>query len=455
MAVVRKPGSKVVRVKSAPTVNTDTSTSVVAFIGETFRGEPYKPVRITSYAQFEEEFAKGYTDATKKEYLADAVKGFYENFTGEAYVVRVLGATPVKATAKVPASTGATYTAKEEGKWGNDVAIEVTQTSETFEMKISIQGKVVETFKGLTSDATVNSEYVTVQGTIAVGKGNLTGGTDGSELVVADYKKALNSLNNTAVNQIAIPGKTETNIVLALSEYCVTRGRVFPIYDAPLDATYEQAVEFRNSIPNFRGSVYHPWIQVTDPTTDKIKNVPPSGFLAGVYGRTDEERGVQKAPAGLDATIRGAVGVVTELSDTDVANLNANHVNCIIPKRGRGIVVWGARLVNTDDDRMFVSDLRVDDYIETSLEEGTEWVVFEEIDDQLFNRVTGQVKDFFNTLMRNKVIKGETPEEAYFVVCDRTNNPDRDASEVIIDVGYAKKKPAEFVTTRISQKKAE
>ena len=134
-----------------------------------------------------------------------------------------------------------------------------------------------------------------------------------------------------------------------------------------------------------------------------------------------------------------------------MATLNNYNVNCIVPKIGRGVVVWGARMLQPNGDRQFVSDIRLDIYVEESIKALTEWAVFEPIDEQLFNRLEGQLCEFFNTLMADGSIKGETAEEAYYVVCDDTINTDPNSSTVEIEVGYARKKPAEFVVTRISQ----
>ena len=320
-------------------------------------------------------------------------------------------------------------------------------------VRVSLEGNLVEEFKGLSAsdfNKVNESEYVRVTGELSVGSQALTGGTDGT-IQANDYVKGLKALDTVKdLNQLAIPGVSVLGVQEGLVDYCNLRGNIFPIVDAPLNATYEEVLDFYAKLSGYRGAIYHPWVQKKDNSTGKLKNIPPSGHIAGVYGRTDSERGVHKAPAGVDANLRGVVGVVTELDDATIGNLNSNNINCIVPKSGRGIVVWGARLLNADGDRQFVSDLRLDDYIETSIEQGTEWAIFEPIDEQLFNDLEGQLKSFFNTLLAQGSIKGANAEEAYFVICDETINPNPDSSTVEIEVGYAKKKPAEFVVTRIS-----
>ena len=142
------------------------------------------------------------------------------------------------------------------------------------------------------------------------------------------------------------------------------------------------------------------------------------------------------------------------LSDGEVELLNAKAVNCIMSKPNKGIVVWGARLATPDKDRFYVSDMRLDIMIEGSLYEGTQWSIFEPNDEKLWGSLTAQVKAFLYNLWVDGALFGATPEEAYFVKCDEELNSQevRDAGKVIIEVGYAKKKPAEFTIIRITQK---
>lgn len=451
MATIRrKPGAYVERVKSAPSIKLDASTSIAGIVGLTLRGVPNKAIRLTSWAQFENNFGKGYSDVFAQGYVADAVEGFFLNGGSELYVVRVLGNECAKATATIQT---ANIEAIEEGAWGNDLSVDIAKVSEEYNVTITLQGNVVEEFKGLKADDLnkINeSEFIRVTGTLAEGSDTLAEGSDGT-INSTHYIKALKAFDIVReINQIMIPGVSELGVQEGLVDYCNLRGRVFPIVDAPCNATYEEVLDFYAKLSGYRGAIYHPWVQKKDAVTGNLKNIPPSGHVAGLYSRTDNERGVHKAPAGVEANLRGIVGVVEELDDATIGSFNANNINCIIPKTGRGIVVWGARLLNEEGDRKFVSDLRLDDYVETSIESGTEWAVFEPIDEQLFNELEGQLKTFFNTLMAKGSIKGSTPEEAYYVICDETINPDPESSTVEIEVGYAKKKPAEFVVTRIS-----
>lgn len=461
MAITRrKPGAYVERTKSAPSIKLDASTSIAGFVGETIRGEHNVAVKVTSWSQFVDNFAKGYSNPYNVGYIADSVESFFLNGGSELYVVRVLGSDSAKATAQIPASTGLKFTALEEGVWGNDLSIDIVENKGNFDLKITLLGNVVEEIKNLAPKdlAKINevSEYVRVEekeeGQLQKGTGTLKEGSNGN--IVADtYVKGLQAFNVIKdINSLAIPGATEEGIQEGLVDYCAVRDRIFPIVDAPKGATEEEVLAFKGKLAGYRGAVYYPWVVKKDNVTGNSKVIPPSGAVAGIYARTDSSRGVHKAPAGVEASLKGIIGVENLLDDSTIGNLNVKNVNCIIPLTGYGVVLWGARLLNSDgEDRVYVSDLRLDDYIENSIEQGTLWATFEPIDAQLFNDIEARISAFFNTLMQNGNIKGNSPEEAYYVICDDTINTDPNASTLEIEVGYAKKKPAEFVVTRISQ----
>lgn len=457
MAIIRrKPGAYVERTKSAPSMKLDASTSIAGFVGETLRGELNTPVKITSWSQFIEKFAKGYSNPYDVGYIADSVEGFFLNGGSELYVVRVTGSDSVKAKATIPQSTGAVYTALEEGAWGNDISINVVANEDLFDLTVSLQGNIVETITGLSAsdEAKVNavSEYIRVEGTIAVGSGSLETGSNGS-INASNYIKGLDAFDIVReLNTVAIPGVTLEGVQKAVADYCANSSKaLFPIMDCQLNATEEEALAFGDTIGGFRGAIYYPWVTKKHSITGETKLVPPSGYVAGLYARTDSERGVHKAPAGVEANLKGIVGVQTMLDDATIGSLNSNNINCITPLTGYGIVVWGARLVGEDGDRKYVSDLRLDDYIETSIAQGTMWATFEPIDDQLFSDLEAQIVSFLENLRLNGSLKGESSEEAYYVICDDSINTDPNSSTVEIEIGYAKKKPAEFVVTRISQ----
>ena len=204
---------------------------------------------------------------------------------------------------------------------------------------------------------------------------------------------------------------------------------------------------------------YFPWIkvfdpgtQLQDPTRDGSLAVPPSGHLAGIYARVDTERGVFKAPA--NEVVRGALGVTHALSKADQDGLNPKGVNCIRVLNDN-IYVWGARTIGGDAnaDLKYISVRRTLLFLRESIEQGTQWAVFEPNTPALWAKITRNVTAFLTTVWRSGALFGTTPQEAFFVKCDAETNPAelRDLGQVVTEIGVAIVRPAEFVIFRISQ----
>lgn len=212
-------------------------------------------------------------------------------------------------------------------------------------------------------------------------------------------------------------------------------------------------------------AVYYPWITIVDPATSELVPVPPAGHMVGIYARTDGERGVHKAPA--NETVRGILtsdvngqGPLEFKVPKGVQDvLNPKGVNVIRDFRtdGRGIRVWGARTCSSDPQWKYVNVRRLFIFVEESIDEGTQWVVFEPNDEFTWARVTRSITNFLTTVWRSGALMGTIPEEAFFVRCDRTTmtQDDFDNGRLICLVGIAPVKPAEFVIIRISQKTAD
>ena len=207
------------------------------------------------------------------------------------------------------------------------------------------------------------------------------------------------------------------------------------------------------------GAFYFPWIRVFDFATGLPMLVPPAGHVAGIYARSDIERGVHKAPA--NEVIRGlfldpqdpSSGLSIQVSKEQQDILNPRGVNVLRYFRGRGNLVWGARTTTTDPDWKYVNVRRLFIYVEESIEEATQWVVFEPNDEPLWARVRRSVSDFLTRLWMDGMLQGRSKEEAYFVRCDRTTmtQADIDNGKLIMLIGIAPVKPAEFVIFRIGQ----
>jgi hypothetical protein len=200
---------------------------------------------------------------------------------------------------------------------------------------------------------------------------------------------------------------------------------------------------------------YYPWIEVLDPETNLRTTVPPGGHVAGIYARSDQERGVHKAPA--NEVVRGAQALRPDVTKGEQDTLNPRGVNCIRSFPGRGIRVWGARTTSTNAQWRYVNVRRLFIFVEESIEESTQWVVFEPNGERLWARVRQSVSDFLVTVWRQGALAGTSQEEAFFVNCDRTTmtQAEIDQGQLIVEVGIAPVKPAEFVIFRFSQKTAD
>jgi phage tail sheath protein FI len=213
---------------------------------------------------------------------------------------------------------------------------------------------------------------------------------------------------------------------------------------------------WRPSSPKGYGAFYFPWIEIADPLGDVGARVavPPSGHVAGVYARSDAQRGVHKAPA--NEVVLGALGTRYPVSKARQAGLNPVGVNCIRAFGGT-VKVYGARSLASDPqgdpEWTYVNVRRLVNYLRESIDEGTQWVVFEPNAAELWSKIRRNVGAFLTTVWASGALVGATPEQAFYVRCDETTNPQevRDLGRVVTEVGVAVTKPAEYVIFRLSQ----
>jgi phage tail sheath protein FI len=205
-------------------------------------------------------------------------------------------------------------------------------------------------------------------------------------------------------------------------------------------------------------SFYHPWLTIPEPMPENLINIrqvaiPPSGHMLGIYARTDIERGVHKAPANTVA--RGITGLTRSMNkgEQDILNPFPKNINVIRDFRedARGIRVWGARVITSDSDYKYINVRRLMIFLEASIDRGLQWVVFEPNAEELWARVRRTVTNFLTVVWRNGALEGTSPEQAFFVKCDRTTmtQTDIDNGRLICIIGVAPVKPAEFVIVRI------
>lgn len=291
----------------------------------------------------------------------------------------------------------------------------------------------------------------------------VTLGSDGAaaltELSFSNQFSLLDSI--TDVSLLAVPGENTTTMVDLGMAYCSNRQLSDMFYIGEMtqdDDEPSEAETFRKSLttPNSYGAVYYPWIMSLDPSGASTEPIalPPSGFIAGLYARTDSRRGVWKAPAGTEASINGAVGLVTNLTDVEQGNLNRINVNCLRRFPASGIVSFGARTITSDTEYNYVPVRRTAIMLRVSIYNGLQWAVFEPNDEPLWSQIRLNLNSFMMTLFRQGAFQGATPSQAFFVKCDgeTTTQDDINLGIVNVLVGFAPLRPAEFIVVKISQK---
>lgn len=250
-----------------------------------------------------------------------------------------------------------------------------------------------------------------------------------------------------------------TEIAKAIVTHCEKLRFRFAVIDSDKGKSSTADLNPRDQVKGITDSsyagFYYPWIITSDPRTGARKMVPPGGHVLGVYARTDTERGVFKAPA--NEIVRGALALEYEINDEMQDDLNPKGVNVIRSFPGRGIRVWGARTITSNALWKYVSVRRLFIFLERSIYEGTQWVVFEPNDDRLWARVVDTIRLFLRTQWRLGALFGRTEQEAFFITCDRTTMSQDDIlnGRLICEIGIAPVRPAEFVIFRIFQNTAE
>ncbi|HEY8877829.1 MAG TPA: phage tail sheath subtilisin-like domain-containing protein [Roseateles sp.] len=246
-----------------------------------------------------------------------------------------------------------------------------------------------------------------------------------------------------------------SSAVVAHAEICRYR---IAVIDGPPNASMNTIRAYRGKFDSKYAALYHPWIEVLDPLAASAPGVPqplialpPSGFVCGIYARSDIERGVHKAPA--NEVVRGLSGFEININKGRQDVLNPEGVNCLRFFEGRGNRVWGARTISSDPEWKYVNVRRLFIYLEHSIDKASQWAVFEPNGEKLWANVRRTVEDFLFVLWRDGALLGAKPEEAYFVRCDRTTmtQNDLDNGRMICLIGVAPVRPAEFVIFRVGQ----
>ena len=294
---------------------------------------------------------------------------------------------------------------------------------------------------------------------------SFTGGSNGSvaNLSAAEFIGTDNGagkrtgiqafLDNDVVSIMAVPGVTDPNVQLTLVAHCENLASRFAILDIPKDAKkIDDVIAHRDIFDTHYAALYHPWLEVFDPLDKKNLAIPPSGSMAGIYARSDNSRGVHKAPA--NEVVRACVGLDCQFNKGEQDILNPKGVNLIRSFPGMGIRVWGARTATSNPSWKYVNVRRLFIFVEESIKANTNWAVFEPNDEVLWTRVKRTIDVFLTGLWRNGYLAGNATSEAFFVNIgrDTMSQDDIDNGRLICVIGIAPVKPAEFVVFRISQK---
>lgn len=511
------PGVYVEEVPSSSATLSAGATAVAAFVGFTEKAptddpndpEGVKPRLVTNWTQFEDLYGGFVAGAM----LPHSVYGYFNNGGTMAYIVRIPNSVPSDEPGQMalPSADRALGPAVEftTAEANADVTVSIAAEPEdedgdgeappSYEIVIESPGDDPEHYTGVTlgniADNVSSSTKVKVEtkidvdqlaadlqtiptGSFPIAKaaptpvkvpGRAFNGSESSRTGISGLSIA------DDVTMVIVPdlitaatqddGTVDLNmwksVQLALINHCEGQANRMAVLDAPPAMTPQQVKEWRSEQAMYDSqfaALYYPWIEVANPVgTNGDSNimVPPSGHMAGIWARTDESRGVWKAPA--NEVVRGALSVETDMTKAEQGTLNPIGVNCIRPFGTQGIRIWGARTLSSNTDWTYINVRRLFNMIETTIMNGTQYAVFEPNDVRLWEGLKRTVSSFLRGLWRDGALFGATAEEAFYVKCDtETNPPDSiDQGKVVVEVGIAPVKPAEFVIFRIAQIKDE
>ncbi len=474
--------------------------SVSGFLGETERG-PAEPRLVTSWDEYSILYGGNKNTSS---YLPHSVRGFFENGGKKLYVARVIDSEAASAAVKLLAGKAPALTLRAigEGSWGNRIQIRVSEASGSSEYnpmfrleisywdakpfdimrnpklsKLKTYPYVTEVFDNLSMNhedknfykdkINRNSRLITADkeaGDLGLIPDSfkepvfLNGGNDGGNIDLEDYLgynkspaavrglAALDAIDEISLlycpDALSVAGlaqelihsceKLEDRIVILDSK----NGDTGPMGDEDFNSSY--------------AALYYPWIMI-DEGLETQRTVPPGGHIAGIYALTEAQYGISKAPAGM--VIKGAKGLEFSIDEHDTDILNSRGVNSIRDFPGRGITVWGARTLalEADEEYRYVNLRRMKNYIEESIREGLSYTSDCYNNQELWARVKSAVTDFLTQEWRKGCFAGTTARDAFYVMVDRStmNQADIEEGRLIIDIGAAFLRPAEFYIIRI------
>ncbi|MBI3900058.1 MAG: phage tail sheath family protein [Gammaproteobacteria bacterium] len=515
-ATLTYPGVYIEEIPSGVRTITGVATSITAFIGRAPRGPTDVATRIQSFADYDRAFG-GLSSLSTMSY---AVQHYFQHGGSDAYIIRVHNAAGTAEINLPTSGTALILSAASPGKWGNALRVSVnyeatkdpaslyTLTIQELDAPASKNVVRSEVFLNLSSDPN-NARFVTTvlaEGSALVNvKGSApsarptatitnaddptdstkyvaanTAGTDGADVtdnqIAADSlkvgRKGMYALEAADLfNLLCIPPLTfdtdvsSSNTLAKAAAYCAYR-RAMLVVDSP--ASWVDTTSAETGINTLRTdigtalatnvAVYFPRLRMPDPMQEnRLDTFVPCGAVAGIMARTDAQRGVWKAPAGLEASFSGVPELAFKLNDAANGRLNPLGLNCNRSFPTFGNVVWGARTLAGADmlssDWKYVPVRRLALFLEESLYRGTQWIVFEPNDEPLWAQIRLNIGAFMHNMFRLGAFQGKSPQDAYFVKCDKDTTTQNDINLGIVNivVGFAPLKPAEFVVIKIQQ----
>ncbi len=478
------------------------ATSITAFIGRALRGTVNEPIIVHNFGDYERLFGGLWSQST----MSFAVKYFFLNGGNQAIIVRVhKDAETAQYDLENDDDKKLSLKAVNPGSWGTKLNISVNYETkdpnnlelfnliitdrETAALEVYLNvsvdildshfvGYILEasqlihvmkdgTGKYIVPDKRPSEKEYTIEVKDIDGT-TLTSYEITTDANLETNKQGLYALEKVDIfNILCIPpyldnGNVDDKVITDAAIYCEKR-RAFYIIDPKPKADWADkatalkainAVTFPTRSKN--AAIYFPRVMITNPLHENLlEEFAPCGLIAGLFARTDSMWGVWKAPAGLEATLNGALKLTISLTDTEVNILDPFGMNCLRAIPSAGNVVMGARTLerNIPSEWEYIPIRRLALFIEESLYRSTQWVVFEPNDEPLWAQIRLNVGAFMHDLFRDGAFQGRTPEEAYFVKCDKetTTQYDIDFGVVNFLVGFAPLKPAEFVVINIRQ----
>ncbi|QTA89109.1 phage tail sheath C-terminal domain-containing protein [Desulfonema magnum] len=495
------PGVYIEEVPSGSRTISGTATSVTAFIGRAKRGSVNKAIRVQSFGQFEREFGGLWRHST----MSYAVQHFFQNGGGDTVIIR-LCKNAAKAGLTLACGTGEgaeqlMLEANNEGIWGNNLKVTVdNNTSAELEAQYGLEAgdlfnltitdtlsgaaeefrnisvkesprQIDDILSGISKLARVSSGTLPVARPNAITQAAFDGGTDGTQLTGDEYtgseskKTGIYALNDVdIVNLVCIPPISDDDdtpvAVLSKAITLCRKKRAMLIVDSPKAWVDVETAEkgLPGLAPHENGAIFFPRLLMPDPLQEnRIREFAPCGAVAGVFARTDVQRGIWKAPAGTNAVLMGVQGFSVNVSDGEQGHLNPLGINCLRSFPVVGNVIYGARTLKGADqlasEFKYIPVRRLTLHIEENLYRGTQFAVFEPNDERLWSDIRYTINSFMHDLFRKGAFQGTNAAQAYFVKCDADTTIQEDINRGIVNivVGFAPLKPAEFIVIKLQQ----